>query len=208
METLTTRSSLLFLRANRKLQPELLLIFIYWFFFVWVAWTPAKGNYSQEYFTASVLPDSDLEHATEQLRVVGDDPADMYDQLLLKDGLLLPTLSQALAVDDALDHPWRQWIGDHLLLLPELADGHLVMTGISTHGRTRGERSVQWHSSKVSLECRRIVVHNVSISFLCTCIKVSTCLDWHVHTALPPRCNCYKYLCSITVKLFSSLGAT
>lgn len=80
---------------------------------------PAKENYSQEYFTASVLPDSDLEHATEQLWVVGDDPSDMYDQLLLKDGLLLPTLSQALAVDDALDHPWRQWIGDHLLLLPE-----------------------------------------------------------------------------------------
>lgn len=79
-----------------------------------------------------VLPDSDLEHATEQLRVVGDNPSNMDDQLLLKNGLSLPTVSRALAVDDALDHPWWEWIRDHLLLLTEQTEGHLVKTGLST----------------------------------------------------------------------------
>lgn len=69
--------------------------------------------------TECVLPDSDLEHAAEQLWVVGDNPSDMNDQLLLKNSLPLPTVRGALAVDDALDHPWRQWVGDHLFLLPE-----------------------------------------------------------------------------------------
>lgn len=64
-----------------------------------------------------VLPDSDLQHATEQLRVVGDNPADMDDQLLLKNSLPLATVRGALSVDDALDHPWRQRVGDHLLLM-------------------------------------------------------------------------------------------
>lgn len=65
------------------------------------------------------LPDSDLEHSAEQLWVVGDNPSDVDDQLLLKNGLPLPTMKGAFAVDDALDHPWRQRIGDHLLFMPE-----------------------------------------------------------------------------------------
>lgn len=60
------------------------------------------------FFSAPVLPDSDLEHSAEQLGVVGDDPADVDDQLLLENSLALPTVSRALAVDDALDHAWRQ----------------------------------------------------------------------------------------------------
>lgn len=36
-----------------------------------------------------VLPDSDLEHAAEQLRVVGYNPADMNDQLLLENSFPL-----------------------------------------------------------------------------------------------------------------------
>lgn len=72
-------------------------------------------TYSAEF----VLPDSDLEHAAEQLRVVGDNPSDVNDQLLLQHGLPLSTSRGAPAVDDALDHPGRQRVGDHLFLLPE-----------------------------------------------------------------------------------------
>lgn len=92
-----------------------------------------------------VLPDSDLEHAAEQLRVVGDNPSDMDDQLLLKGGLPLPAMRGALAVDDALDHPWRQRVGDHHLLLPEQAEGHLVITGVSNcaHSWGRGREHTQ-----------------------------------------------------------------
>lgn len=79
----------------------------------------------------SVLPDSDLEHATEQLWVVGDNPSDVNDQLLLEDGLALPALRGTLAVDDALDYPWGQRIGDHLLLLSEQTEGHLVNAVVS-----------------------------------------------------------------------------
>ncbi len=53
-----------------------------------------------------VLPDSDLEHAAEQLGAVGDYPSYMDDQLLLKNSLPLPSMGRALAVDDALDDPW------------------------------------------------------------------------------------------------------
>lgn len=56
----------------------------------------------------AVLPDSDLEHSAEQLGVVGDDPADVDDQLLLENSLAFPAVGRALAVDDALDHAWRQ----------------------------------------------------------------------------------------------------
>lgn len=72
-------------------------------------------NQSEQEF----LPDSDLQHAAEQLRAVRDDPSDVDDQLLLQDGLPLPTVRGALAVDDALDHPRRQRVGDDHLLLPE-----------------------------------------------------------------------------------------
>ena len=68
---------------------------------------------------SSSLPDSDLEHAAEQLGVVGDDPSDVDDQLLLQDGLPLPAARGTLAVDDALDHPRRQRVGDHCFLLSE-----------------------------------------------------------------------------------------
>lgn len=74
-----------------------------------------------------VLPDSDFEHAAEQLGVVGDYPADVDDQLLLEDSFPLPALGRALAVDDALDHSWRQRVGDHLLLMPKQTQGHLVI---------------------------------------------------------------------------------
>ena len=74
-------------------------------------------------------PDSDLEHAAEQLRVVGDDPADVDDQLLLQNRFPLGSARRALAVDDALDHPRRQRVGDHLLLLPKQAQSHLAKTG-------------------------------------------------------------------------------
>lgn len=53
-----------------------------------------------------LLPDSDLEHAAEELWVVGDNPSDMNDQLLLQNGFPLIAVRRALAVDDALDHPW------------------------------------------------------------------------------------------------------
>lgn len=66
-----------------------------------------------------VLPDSDLDHAAEQLWVVGDYPSDVDDQLLLENSLPLPTLGRTLAVDDSLNHPRRQRVGDHLLFLPE-----------------------------------------------------------------------------------------
>lgn len=74
----------------------------------------------------------------------------MDDQLLLEHGLPLAALRGALAVDDALDHPRRQRIGDHLLLLAEQAEGHLI-TGISTHTHTGG-KSIR----------RRNVVYNIS----------------------------------------------
>lgn len=77
------------------------------------------------------LPDSDFQHAAEQFRVVGDNPPDVDDQLLLKDGLPLPAVNGALAVDDALDHPRRQRVGDHHLFVPKEAEGHLRITGIS-----------------------------------------------------------------------------
>lgn len=41
----------------------------------------------------------------------------MDDQLLLENSLAFAAMSRALAVDDALDHAWRQRVGDHLLLL-------------------------------------------------------------------------------------------
>lgn len=63
------------------------------------------------------LPDSDLDHAAEQLRVVGDNASDVDDHLLLQNSLPLPTIRGAFAVDDALDHPWRQWVRDHLFLV-------------------------------------------------------------------------------------------
>lgn len=69
--------------------------------------TSFKGP-AQQRKPETVLPDSDLEHSTEQLRVVGDDPSDMNDQLLLEDSLPFAAVSRALAVDDALDHAWRQ----------------------------------------------------------------------------------------------------
>lgn len=81
-----------------------------------------------------LLPDSDLEHAAEQLRVVGDDPADVDDQLLLEDGLSLCAVAAALAVDDSLDHARRQRVGDHLLLLAEQTQGHLAITAVSGRG--------------------------------------------------------------------------
>lgn len=61
--------------------------------------------------------DSDLDHAAEQLRVVGDNASDVDDHLLLQNSLPLPTIRGAFAVDDALDHPWRQWVRDHLFLV-------------------------------------------------------------------------------------------
>lgn len=71
----------------------------------------------------------------------------MNDKLLLKDRLLLRAMSQTLAVDDALDHPRRQRIGDHLLLLPEQAEGHLVHTDISTRAHVQGDITY-WHAAK------------------------------------------------------------
>lgn len=87
-------------------------------------------------FSAPVLPDSDLEHSAEQLGAVGDDPADVDDQLLLENSLALATVSRALAVDDALDHAWRQRVGDHLLLLAEQTQGHLANTGSEAPKKT------------------------------------------------------------------------
>ncbi|TNN68367.1 hypothetical protein EYF80_021420 [Liparis tanakae] len=79
----------------------------------------ARGTRSNHADSEFAVPDSDLEHAAEQLWVVGDNPSDMNDQLLLQHGLPLPTLRGAPAVDDALNHPWRQWVGDNLFFLPE-----------------------------------------------------------------------------------------
>ena len=53
-----------------------------------------------------VLPDSDLDHAAEQLWAVGDNPSNVDHQLLLKNSLPLLTIRGALAVDDTPDHPW------------------------------------------------------------------------------------------------------
>lgn len=52
------------------------------------------------------LPNSDFQHATEQLGVVGDDPANMDDQLLLNDSLPL-IMGVTLIIDDVLNHSWR-----------------------------------------------------------------------------------------------------
>lgn len=51
-------------------------------------------------------PNSDFQHATEQLGVVGDDPANMDDQLLLNDSLPL-IMGVTLIIDDVLNHSWR-----------------------------------------------------------------------------------------------------
>lgn len=69
------------------------------------------------------LPNADFEHAAEELWVVGDDPADVDDQFLLQYGL--PLLG-ALAVDNALNDPRGQRVGDHLLLLPKQPQRHLA----------------------------------------------------------------------------------
>ncbi len=71
------------------------------------------------------VPNTDLQHATEQLWVVGDDPANVDDELLLQHGLSL-AVGAALAVYDVFNDPWRQGVRDHDLLMPKQAESHLV----------------------------------------------------------------------------------
>lgn len=72
-----------------------------------------------------LLPDADLEHAAEQLGVVGDDPADVDDELLLQHGLSL-AVRTALPVNDVLNDSRRQRVRDHLLLVSKKTQSHLV----------------------------------------------------------------------------------
>lgn len=131
---------------------------------IWLDKTHQFRGPMQQRRPESVLPDSDLEHSAEQLRVVGDDPSDMNDQLLLEDSLPFAAVSRALAVDDALDHAWRQWVWDHLLLLTEETEGHLANTGI--------DASVQ-HALERELTCSwktGIVLHTFFFFFFfCLC---------------------------------------
>lgn len=76
-------------------------------------------------------PHADLEHAAEQLGAVGDGPADVDDQLLLDDRL--PLVVGVALVDDVLDHPRGQRVGDHLLLVPEGAQRDLGEKELSSH---------------------------------------------------------------------------
>lgn len=71
------------------------------------------------------VPHTDLQHATEQLWVVGDDPANVDDELLLQHGLSL-TMGAAHAVYDVFNDPWRQGVRDHDLFMPKQAESHLV----------------------------------------------------------------------------------
>lgn len=103
------------------------------------------------FFSAPVLPDSDLQHSAEQLRVVGDDPADVDDQLLLENSLTFPTVSRALAVDDALNHAWRQWVWDHLLLLAEQTECHLANMG--SDARVDTEKKIGAFKRALSSTC-------------------------------------------------------
>lgn len=118
----------------------------------------------------SVLPDSDLEHAAEQLWVVGDNPSDMDDQLLLKNSLPLPTVRGALAVDDALDHPRRQWIGDHLLPMAEQTEGHLVITD-STEKKNIYQTHIQLENVSSASELFCLIL------FVCVCVCQCRCTD-------------------------------
>lgn len=68
--------------------------------------------------TCDCVPHTDLQHATEELWVVGDNPADVNNKLLLQHGFSL-AVRAALAVDDVLNDPWRQGVGYHDLLLSE-----------------------------------------------------------------------------------------
>lgn len=70
------------------------------------------------------LPDADLEHAAEQLGVVGDDPADVNDEFLLQHGLSL-AVRTALPVDDVLNDGRRQRVRDHLLLVSKKTQSYL-----------------------------------------------------------------------------------
>jgi hypothetical protein len=62
------------------------------------------------------LPNAYFQHAAEQLRAVGDDPADVDDQFLLNDCLPL-IVGIALIIDYVLNHSWRQWVRDDLLFM-------------------------------------------------------------------------------------------
>lgn len=98
-------------------------------------------------------PHADLEHAAEQLGAVGDGPAHVDDQLLLDDRR--PLVVGVARVDDVLDHPRGQRIGDHLLLVPKGAQRDLAEAELVSHllaaqrpetprlgeGRLQGSRS-------------------------------------------------------------------
>lgn len=68
--------------------------------------------------TCDAIPHTDLQHATEEFWVVGDNPADVDDKLLLQHGLSL-AMRAALPVDDVFNDPWRQGVRYHDLFMPE-----------------------------------------------------------------------------------------
>lgn len=146
----------------------------------------------------SVLPHSDLEHSAEQLWVVGDDPSDMDDQLLLQNSLALPTGRAALAVDDALDHPRWQWVGDHLFFMTKHTQGHLTHTHIYIH-RGRSIQLTQEQFELLSLiyisfcECVHRHVYKCAHTWTCMCTQ-------HSKSSMV---QFLEYLCSITLKLAS-----
>lgn len=82
----------------------------------------------------STLPDTDLEHAAEQFWAVGDDPADVDDELLLHHGLSL-AVRAALPVNDVLDDGRRQRVRDHLLLVSKETQRYLAQQGEGDHSQ-------------------------------------------------------------------------
>lgn len=70
------------------------------------------------------LPNSYFQHATEQLRAIGDDPADMDDQFLLNDCLPF-IVGITFIIDDVLNHSGRQWIRDDLLFMSKGTQSYL-----------------------------------------------------------------------------------
>lgn len=132
-----------------------------------------------------VLPDSDLEHSAEQLWIVGDNPADMDDQLLLQNSLPLPTRRAAFVIDDALNLAWWQWVGDHLFFMSKHTERHLTHTGESTQSWTTNN----WNF---------IVSNILNMSVFLWVFARS-----HVLHSTSSMVQFLQFLCSITLKLAS-----